>query len=116
MIALRNTGHRTCSLRGWPAVRLLGHAHQPIGPIAGHHPFTTKLVRLAPGQRAEVTISVASVEVPTAAFCRQKATSAIAITLPGGAAMTVPAVIQVCSRQTGLSTGPVVRGTSLAPI
>jgi hypothetical protein len=114
VISLRNTGSRTCTLDGWPTVRLLDRSHQPIGPAAGHHADNVaKLVRLAPGQRAGVTISVASVEVPTAAYCRQKATIAVAIRLPGGAALTVPAVIQVCSRQSGLTTGPVKRGVAV---
>jgi hypothetical protein len=115
VISLRNVGDSSCRLRGWPTVELLNRAHQPIGPAAGHHAFSApKLVRLAPRQRAGVTISVGSVDVPTAAYCRQEATSTIALTLPGGAALTVPAVIQVCSRDVGLGTGPVRRGTSLA--
>jgi hypothetical protein len=114
VIALRNVGRRSCTLDGWPIVRLFDHALQPIGGRAGHHAYDVPtLVRLAPGQRAGVTISVGSVSVPTAAYCRRKVTSTIAITLPGGVDLTVPAVIAVCSRVTGLSTGPVRRGTAV---
>jgi hypothetical protein len=113
VVALRNVGRHSCTLEGWPTVRLF-HARQQIGGVAGHHAYDVPtLVRLTPGQRAGVTISVASVEVPTAAYCRREATSTIAITLPGEVALTVPAVVQVCSRVTGLSAGPVRRGTAV---
>jgi hypothetical protein len=116
VILLRTVGGMSCTLDGWPTVRLLDDAHQPIGSVAGRRVSKTpKLVRLGPQQPAGVTISVASVEVPTAADCGQEATALIAVRLPGGARLTLPAVIHVCSRDLGLTTGPVRSGARLSP-
>jgi uncharacterized protein DUF4232 len=114
VIALRNIGGTSCTLDGWPTVRLLDRTGRQIGPAAGRRETTAPtLVRIAPRQRAGVTISVGSVHVPTAADCGREPTGTIALTLPGGSAVMVRATIQVCALEPGLTTGPIHRGTSL---
>jgi virginiamycin B lyase len=59
-LALRNTGRRTCKLRGYPRVRLLNARSRPTVSARAAHGFALRTVTLAHGRRAFFTVSLAA--------------------------------------------------------
>lgn len=52
-----NVGHRTCTLRGFPAVAALGRNGHRLGPAATrNHLFAPRTVTLAPGRTAHAVL------------------------------------------------------------
>jgi uncharacterized protein DUF4232 len=52
-----NVGHRTCTLRGFPAAAALGRNGHRLGPAAiRNHLFTPRTVTLAPGRTAHAVL------------------------------------------------------------
>jgi hypothetical protein len=59
-LALNNTGRATCSLRGYPTVKLLNRRGQATVPAHHARGFTLRTVAISPGRRAFFSLSYAS--------------------------------------------------------
>jgi hypothetical protein len=111
-IEISNTGHRACTMYGFPGVRAVTNSGRTIGYPATHQ-GRPRLVTLRPGQSAHAILGI--VEAGNIAGCRIAHNAYLRIYAPHQrAATTIPAfTFDACWNRSVLRAGPVRPGAGI---